>query len=273
MTDWRLAFIGAGNMASAMIGGLVKQGVDPARIIAADPNAESLARLARATGVTTTVDNRVALEESDVAVLAIKPQLMKQVLTPVSNLLKSREILLISIAAGIRSASLAEWAGDLPIVRCMPNTPALVSMGMTVLHANARVNAAQREQAESILGAVGQTRWTDDESLLDAVTAVSGSGPAYFFLVMEAMQAAAESLGLSPEAARQLVVQTARGAAELAANSEESAAQLRVNVTSPGGTTERALAVLEEAGLRQSFRQAITAACERSRELADQLGT
>lgn len=273
MTDWRLAFIGAGNMASAIIGGLVKQGFDPARIIAADPNAESLARLARATGVTTTVDNRVALEESDVAVLAIKPQVMKQVLTPVSGLLKARETLLISIAAGIRSASLAEWAGDLPIVRCMPNTPALVGMGMTVLHANARVKAAQREQAESILGAVGQTRWTDDENLLDAVTAVSGSGPAYFFLVMEAMQAAAESLGLDPEAARQLVVQTARGAAELAANSEASTAQLRINVTSPGGTTERALAVLEDAGLRESFVQAITAACDRSRELADQLGT
>jgi pyrroline-5-carboxylate reductase len=272
MSDWQLAFIGAGNMASAIIGGLVKQGFDPARIIASDPNAESLARLARATGVTTAIDNAVALEEADVVVLAVKPQVMKQVLTNASELMNKKKPLLISIAAGIRSNSLTRWAGALPVVRCMPNTPALVGLGMTVLSANASVTPEQRQRAESILAAVGQTRWTDDETLLDAVTAVSGSGPAYFFLVMEAMQAAAESLGLSPEAARQLVVQTARGAAELAAHSDESTAQLRINVTSPGGTTERALAVLESAGLREHFQAALTAACDRSRELADQLG-
>jgi len=272
MTVSQLAFIGAGNMASAIIGGLVRQGFDPVNIIAADPNAESLAKLARATGVTTTIDNSVALEHASAVVLAVKPQVMKQVLTPVSGLLGSNKPLLISIAAGIRAESLSAWAGPLPVVRCMPNTPALVGLGMTVLYANAAVTPAQREQAERILGAVGQTQWTDDEGLLDAVTAVSGSGPAYFFLVMEAMQAAAEQLGLSPADARQLVVQTARGAAELAASSPESTAQLRINVTSPGGTTERALAVLESAGLRDSFSKALAAACERSRELADQLG-
>lgn len=273
MSDSRLAFIGAGNMASAIIGGLIRQGFPAERISAADPSEAALARLAETCGIRTSTDNTETLNGADTVLLAVKPQVMKQVLAPLSGLLQQEKPLIISIAAGIRIDSLSHWAGaDLPIVRCMPNTPALIGQGMTALYANNAVSPAQHQRAEAILAAVGRTLWLDEEAQIDAVTAVSGSGPAYVFLLMEAMQAAGEHLGLNPAIARQLVQQTVLGSAGLAAGSAEPAAQLRRNVTSPGGTTERALAVLEAAGLRDTVQQALSAAANRSRELADQLG-
>jgi pyrroline-5-carboxylate reductase len=209
------------------------------------------------------------MEGADVVVLAVKPQVMRSVLEPLQSIAQKQRPLLVSVAAGIREASLNSWlGGNLPIVRCMPNTPALVQAGATGLYANPQVNKEQRSLAESILRTVGITLWFDDEAKLDTVTAVSGSGPAYFFLVMEAMQAAAESLGLKPDDAKLLVVQTALGAARLALESEQQPAELRKQVTSKGGTTEAALNQLNAGGLVPLFAEALKAAEERSKELA-----
>jgi pyrroline-5-carboxylate reductase len=214
-------------------------------------------------------DNTEALQGADVVVLAVKPQVMREVVEPLVAIAQRSRPLIISIAAGIREASLNQWlGGGLPIVRCMPNTPALVQTGATGLVANAQVSKAQRNLAESILRAVGITVWFEHEASIDAVTAVSGSGPAYFFLVMEAMQAAAQNLGMSVDEAQLLVVQTALGAARLALESGEPAAELRRKVTSKGGTTEAALKVLNDGGLPALFEQALQAAAQRSRELA-----
>lgn len=273
MTSPQLAFIGAGNMASALIGGLVKQGFAPERIVASDPMAAMLEKLQGVAPVRVTSDNAAAVAEADVVVLAVKPQMMKQVLQPLAVVLQQRKPLIISIAAGIEIASIARWlGGDLPIVRCMPNTPALVQLGATGLYANASVNAAQKQLADSILRAVGIALWVDSEALLDAVTAVSGSGPAYFFLVMEAMQAAGEKLGLAPAVAAQLTRQTALGAARMALDSDVDVAELRRRVTSPNGTTERAIASFENDDLRGAFERALIACNDRSQQLAKELG-
>ncbi len=205
--------------------------------------------------------------------LAVKPQVIRTVASEISAAVQARHPLIISIAAGIRSADLDRWlGGNTAVVRCMPNTPALVQSGATALIANARVSDEQRNLAESILRAVGLTLWLDDEQLMDAVTALSGSGPAYFFLIMEALQAAGVQLGLPEQTAQLLTLQTAFGAAKMALESDEDAATLRRRVTSPGGTTERALQTLENGGLRELIARALTAARDRSRELADQLG-
>jgi pyrroline-5-carboxylate reductase len=268
-----LAFIGAGNMASALIGGLVKQGFAPARITASDPHAPTLEKLQRVAPVTLTSDNLAAIAAADVIVLAVKPQVMKQVLQPLAATLQQKRPLIISIAAGIEIASIETWLGGaLPIVRCMPNTPALVQLGATGLFANAAVSAAQRELADSILRAVGIALWVDDEGQLDAVTAVSGSGPAYFFLVMEAMQAAGEQLGLSADTAKMLTLQTALGAARMALDADVDTAELRRRVTSPNGTTERAIQNFETDNLREIFVRALTVCRDRSQELARELG-
>ncbi|MDY0005533.1 MAG: pyrroline-5-carboxylate reductase [Spongiibacteraceae bacterium] len=274
MADPRIAFIGAGNMAASIIGGLVAEGFSAQSIAAADPSAESLARIQGVAPVRIATDNHSAVADADVVVLAVKPQVMRTVAEALAPALQAGKPLLISIAAGIEVASLARWLGpDLPIVRCMPNTPALVQRGATALYANAAVSAAQRELADRILRAVGIALWVDDEAALDAVTAVSGSGPAYFFLVMEAIQASGEALGLSPEVARQLTLQTALGAAQMAIASDVDAGELRRRVTSPNGTTERAVASFEDAGLRDIFLRALTACRDRSRELAQELGS
>lgn len=273
-TSSRLAFIGGGNMASALIGGLVAKGFAAERIVASDVLPESLERLRQVAPVQTTTDNETAIAAADVVVLAVKPQVMKQVLTPLAGTLQKRRPLIISIAAGIEIGSIEHWLGDtaLPIVRCMPNTPALVQLGATGLYANGAVSAAQRELAETILGAVGIALWLNDEAQLDAVTAVSGSGPAYFFLVMEAMQAAGEQLGLDPAVARTLTLQTALGAARMALDSDVDVAELRRRVTSPKGTTERAVASFEQDDLRGIFLRALTACRDRSQQLAVELG-
>jgi pyrroline-5-carboxylate reductase len=272
MLDINIAFIGAGNMAASIIGGLVARGFASANIIASDPYAESLQRLQQVAPVKTTQDNQQAVANADVVVLAVKPQVMRSVLADMSAAVQLRKPLIISIAAGIEIGSLDKWlGGGQAIVRCMPNTPALVQAGATALYANAQVSAAQREQADQVLTAVGMAVWVDDEKQLDAVTAVSGSGPAYFLLVMEAMQAAGEALGLSPELARQLTLQTALGSAQMALGSDVDAAELRRRVTSPGGTTHEAITVFEDNDLRGLFLKALTAARDRSETLAKEL--
>lgn len=276
MTDEKpkIAFIGGGNMARSIVGGLVcdQDGAD--RIWISDPSPDQLSTLsAQFPGVHTTGDNNEAVQSADLVVFAVKPQVMREVALDLQPAVQSRRPLIVSIAAGIRTRDLDRWLGDgLPIVRCMPNTPALVRSGATGLYANAAVNASQRDQAEAVMRAVGLTLWFDDENSLDAVTALSGSGPAYFFLVMEAMEQAGIQLGLSAEAARLLTLETAFGAAKLALESEDGAATLRQRVTSKGGTTERALTVLEEGGLQDLFERALRAAAQRASELAEQLG-
>jgi pyrroline-5-carboxylate reductase len=264
-----IAFVGAGNMAFSLISGLVAAGRAPERLRASDPVPAQLEPIARL-GVTTTTDNAAAVAGADAVVLAVKPQVMASV---VSGLDLAPDQLVISIAAGVPIAALERWTSPaLAIVRCMPNTPALLGAGMTGLYANARVNAAQREAAAAILAAAGKTLWVPEESLLDAVTAVSGSGPAYFFYLMEAMIEAGEALGLDREAAALLTLETALGAARMAREGSDPPARLRANVTSPGGTTERALSILDAAGTREAIARAVAGAAARAKELAEELG-
>ena len=268
-----IAFIGAGNMAGALIGGLLADGISPDRLIATDLSIEKCVSLHDATGIRTLQDNREAAAMADIVVLAVKPQVVRQVAEEIAETIRKRQPLVISIAAGIRCDSLQAWlGGGVALVRSMPNTPALIQSAASVLYATPQVDASQREQAESLLRAVGLTQWVEDEALMDAVTALSGSGPAYFFLVMEAMEAAAKTLGLPDETARLLTLQTAFGAARMALESSDSSAILRSKVTSPGGTTERAVAVLEEGGIRTLFQRALAAARDRSIEISADLG-
>jgi pyrroline-5-carboxylate reductase len=261
-------------MARSIIGGLLGASDHAPTIQVADPNPEQLAALReRWPEIMTGRDNAALAAAVDVLVLAVKPQVLGEVARGLAPTLATHRPLIVSIAAGVRTADLERWLGPgLAIVRCMPNTPALVCSGASALYANAATDAAQREAAERILRAVGVTVWCAEEQELDAVTALSGSGPAYFLLVMEAMEAAARKLGLSPEAARLLTLETAFGTAKLALESAEGAAELRAHVTSKGGTTERAVQTLEEAGIRKAFEDALEAAAHRSRELGDALG-
>jgi pyrroline-5-carboxylate reductase len=268
----RIGFIGGGNMASSIIGGLVASGMAAENIWASDPNADSLAKLREVAAVNTGSDNNALIAQVNVLILAVKPQIMKMVALDIAAAVKEHQPLVITIAAGVTGGSLAGWLGGNPaIVRCMPNTPALVRSGATGLYANKQVSTAQRQQATTILEAVGMALWVDNEAQLDAVTAVSGSGPAYFFLVMEAMQAAGRDMGLSDEVAKQLTLQTALGAAKMAIASDVDTAELRRRVTSPKGTTERAINILEDGGLRQLFADALDGARVRAEELAIEL--
>ena len=266
MTTPTIAFIGAGNMARSLIAGLVAD--LPLRV--ADPEPDQLNKIQQQwPSIFTSTDNLEVLKAAQVVVFAVKPQVMKPVAEALQALVQQTHPLIISVAAGIRVAALDQWlGGNLPIVRCMPNTPALVKCGATGLYANAQVSNEQRALAQRILEAVGIALWFDNEAHLDAVTAVSGSGPAYFFRIMEAMQAAGESLGLNPDASRQLVLQTALGAARLALESGVAPAELRQQVTSKGGTTEAALNVLNQGGLADLFHKALHAAAQRADELA-----
>lgn len=269
----KIAFIGAGNMAGALISGLLADGVPPDTLSATDPSAEKCAALAASTGIRTLQDNRIAAAEARTLVLAVKPQVLRGVAEEIAGVVQQHRPLVVSIAAGIRCASLQAWlGGNAALVRTMPNTPAMIQSGATALFATATVSAAQREQAETLMRAVGLTQWVDDESQLDAVTALSGSGPAYFFLVMEAMDAAARQLGLDAECARLLTLQTALGAARMALESSDPPDALRARVTSPGGTTERAVATLEDGGIRELFARALRAARDRSEEISAELG-
>ena len=272
MSQTRIAFIGAGNMASALIGGLIADGTAKDSIIASDPNTDQRSHLHDSYGICTVDNNAEAISDADVVVLAVKPQLLQQVCNELSSHLKDKHCLIVSIAAGIRCSTMSKWLNsDLPIVRCMPNTPAMLQVGATGLYATDNVSNEQRDQAERILRAVGITLWVNEEADIDSVTAVSGSGPAYYFLMMEAMQAAAEKLGLPAETAKLLTLQTALGAARMALESQDDPATLRQKVTSPGGTTERAILSFEENGLRDIFEHAMTAARDRSISLSEQL--
>jgi len=274
MNNPTIAFIGAGNMATALIGGLIADGTDPQTLIAADPDAERLQALAAGTGIRTLQENAAAVAQADVVVLAVKPQVLEAVARDLADAVQQHHPLVLSIAAGVRSDTLQHWlGGQVALVRSMPNTPAMLQAGATGLFATADVNEQQRDQAEKVMRAVGLTIWVEHEDLMDAVTALSGSGPAYLFLVIEAMESAAIGLGLPAETARLLTLQTALGAARMAMESQDDPATLRQRVTSPGGTTERALDRLEEDGLRELFRHALTAARDRSRELSRQLDT
>ncbi len=267
--DKKVAFIGAGNMAKALIHGLLEAGTNAADLCAADISESQLTPLAAA-GVRTSLDNQTAITSADVIVLAVKPQVLADT---VSALQLDESQLVVSIAAGIPMDTLQAVTGPTqPIVRCMPNTPALVGAGMAGLFANAHANASHRDAAQTLLAAAGEVVWVEQEHLLDSVTAVSGSGPAYFFYLMEAMIRAGEELGLSEAAATSLTLQTAYGAAKLAQSSSEVPAQLRRNVTSPGGTTERALDIMNEAGVADAIVRALHGAAKRSTELAEEFG-
>lgn len=273
MKQQALGFIGAGNMAASLISGLIADHYPADQIWVSDINEAALANLAERYGVHTTTRNIIVAEHSEILVLAVKPQILRAVVEELAGTLQSRRPLVVSIAAGISSASIDRWAdGHMPIVRCMPNTPAMVKTGATGLCANACVTDSQRSQAEAILRAVGLTVWVDEESQLDAVTALSGSGPAYFFLMMEAMEDAGVALGLDRATARLLSQQTALGAGRIAIESEDPPAELRRRVTSPGGTTERAIATFEEGGLSPLVARAMQAAAHRAAELSEQLG-
>jgi pyrroline-5-carboxylate reductase len=269
----KLAFIGGGNMAAALISGLTKRGLPPERVMVADPSQEQLQRVARDYGVQTAADNAGAVQGAEVVVLAVKPQQMRSVALGLAPHLASNRPLVISVAAGIPHASLARWFGpQVPVIRTMPNRPALNGFGATGLFAPAGVGAAYRALAETIMAAVSATVWVEHESQMDTVTAVSGSGPAYFFLFMEALEAAAHERGLPTEVAHRLTLETAFGAAQMARQSADSLATLREQVTSKGGTTAAALEVLNAAGLRAIVAHAVAAADRRSAELAAEFG-
>jgi pyrroline-5-carboxylate reductase len=269
----RLAFIGGGNMAAALIGGLTKRGLPAERLVAADPSHNALRRLAQGYGIAVTADNAEAVHGAEVVVLAVKPQQVRAVALGLAPHLSISRPVLISVAAGIPHAALARWFGPhVPVIRTMPNRPALNGFGATGLYAPAGVGAASRAVAEDVMAAVSATVWVEHESQMDTVTALSGSGPAYFFLFMEALEAAAQARGLPPEVAHRLTLETAYGAAQMARDSRDSLATLREQVTSKGGTTAAALEVLDAAGLRAIVAHAVAAADRRSAELAAEFG-
>ncbi len=273
MKNSTIGFIGGGNMAASLIGGIIAGGCDAASIHVSDPSAERCDWLSGQFGINVGSDNVALADACEVIVLAVKPQMLRPVCEGLAEVVRERKPLVISVAAGIRIADIERWlGGEAAVVRTMPNTPALLQSGATGLYANPQVSASQRELAEGIMRAVGLALWLDDEAQMDAVTALSGSGPAYFFLVIEVMQAAGEKLGLEADTARLLALQTAFGAARMALESPDDAATLRKKVTSPGGTTERAIGILEDGGLRGLFEQAMQGAATRAAELADQLG-
>ncbi len=273
MTEHRIGFIGGGNMARSLIGGLVNNGFPPDGLCVCDVLAERRSELQAAFGVRAFTDNNDVVRACDVLVLAVKPQALRPALGSIAKTVREVRPLVISIAAGVRLQDIQRWAGDgLPIVRVMPNTPALVRSGASALFANEHVSDSQRDVAESLLRAVGVTAWLKDEEQLDTVTALSGSGPAYFFYLMEAMEAAAVDLGLDHETARLLTLETAFGASKLALETHEAFAELRRRVTSPGGTTEAAIGVFDRQRMSATIAAGVAAAQQRSKELAAVIG-
>ena len=268
----KITFIGAGNMASAIIGGLIDSGVSPSDITATAPNESELTPLAARLGINTNTDNNAAVEDADVVVLAVKPQIMRSVCEAMRDNVQQQSALIISIAAGLDAATIDQWlGGNNALVRCMPNTPALVGIGASGLYANSAVSEEQRTLATQLMEAVGIVEWVAEESLLDAVTAVSGSAPAYFFLMFEAMEEAAVKLGLPAATARRLAIQTALGAATMAQRSDKDPATLKQNVMSPGGTTERAIQHMEDAQLRATIADAMQACAQRAEAMSKEL--
>lgn len=268
-----ISFIGAGNMATSLINGLITDGFDAKQIWASNLLQEKLHELKQQFKIHVSENNIDAAKHGDVIVLSVKPQLLKEVCLELAETIQKNKPLIISIAAGVREEDIARWlGGKIAIVRCMPNTPALINCGATALYANAWVNTEQKNLAESILRAVGITVWLEEEKLLDTVTAVSGSGPAYFFLLIEAMEKAAQNLGLPPKAAHLLITQTALGAARMVMESNQTPSDLRKQVTSPGGTTESAITYLEKHDMVTLLENAVRAAEQRADELASLFG-
>lgn len=272
MKETRIAFIGCGNMGRSLIGGLIANGHPPGLLVGADPDEGQRQQLASLFNIEVCASNREAARDARVIVVAVKPQRVSETLRELADLVTPQNSLVLSIAAGVRLATInAALGGGCAIVRVMPNTPALIQAGAAGLYAGEKVSDTQKELAEAIIRSVGIAIWLDKEEKLDVVTALSGSGPAYFFLQMEAMEKAAIKLGLQAEQARLLTLETAFGAAKMAMESQHDPAELRKQVSSPGGTTESALAVLLESGYLDMFDRAMHAAAERSREIAGQL--
>ncbi|MEJ5212122.1 MAG: pyrroline-5-carboxylate reductase [Burkholderiales bacterium] len=266
-----ITFIGGGNMASALIGGLLGRGFGPGQLRVVEPNPETAERLAQRYGVAVQAAPDAAILACDLVLLAVKPQQLRGVATGLAPHLAQQ--LVVSIAAGVRAADLSRWLGGYRrLVRAMPNTPAMVQAGITGLYALPEVTEAERRRAEDVLAAVGEVVWVAEEGEMDVITAVSGSGPAYVFYFMEALEEAAITLGLTETQARRLSFATFAGATRLAGASSEDVATLRARVTSKGGTTERALATMEAAGLKAIIAGAVRAAAQRARELGDELG-
>jgi pyrroline-5-carboxylate reductase len=265
-----IAFIGGGNMASAIIGGLIRQGTKPEQITVVEPFAETAAKLQLDFGITALPAAGPDLAQAQLVVWAVKPQMFNEAAVPVMP--HTRGALHLSVAAGIRTDSICRWVGTDRVVRCMPNTPALVGQGITGLFPCPSVTPADKALVEQVIGTTGQYLWVQEESHLDAVTALSGSGPAYVFYFLEAMTEAGAGMGLSAEQAYQLAVATFSGAASLAAASTESPEVLRQRVTSKGGTTYAAITAMEAAGIKASFVNAMQAAEQRARELGDEFG-
>ena len=265
-----IAFIGGGNMASAIIGGLIRQGMSPAQIEVVEPWEDARAALQLQYDLTAQAEAGAQLSRAALVVWAVKPQTFKDAAAQVRPF--TPDAVHLSVAAGIRSSSLVDWLGSERIVRAMPNTPALIGQGMTALYARPAISAAQRQQVEQVLSPTGQLLWVEDEVQLDAVTALSGSGPAYVFYFLEAMTQAGVEMGLSAAQAHQLAVGTFAGASELARRSNESPAVLRQRVTSKGGTTYAALQSMEADGIGQRVQNALRAAQQRARELGDEFG-
>ncbi len=269
MSNSKIAFIGGGNMARSLIGGMIATGISNQNISVSEPQADLRKRLNEDFGVSASEQNASVAKGADVIVLAVKPQILQEVVTPLGSLVAEARPLLISVAAGVTSSSIKRWVGGhSALIRVMPNTPALIGAGISALYACDNVSDDQRTLAEKIMAAVGKTIWIKEETLMDAVTAVSGSGPAYFFYVMQAIHDAAVGEGLDAQTARLLTLETALGAARLAVESTEDPGSLQAQVTSPGGTTEAAIDVLNNSGVRDTLQNAVSAARTRGGELA-----
>jgi len=268
----KTGFIGGGNMASALINGMLNNGINPANIYVADPDqAQQQALLALNSSINLYSDGAELLNDVDVLVLAVKPQIMQAVVEPIANQINS-DTLIVSVAAGVPIDKLTNWLGrEMAIIRCMPNTPSLVGCGASGLFANALASPAQKTAVETLLNTVGISAWLDSEAAIDQVIAVSGSGPAYFFYLMEIMQQAGTELGLPAELSQALTIQTALGAAQLASQSEDNPATLRDKVTSKGGTTAAAIELMQQQGMDETIRAAMQAAVTRASELADEI--
>jgi pyrroline-5-carboxylate reductase len=265
-----IAFIGGGNMASAIIGGLLRQGLPSAQLEVVEPFAPAREKLAEQFGIAAAADPGAALQRAALVVWAVKPQTFRDAAAQARA--HTQNALHLSVAAGIRSDSIATWLGTQRIVRCMPNTPALIGKGITGLYARAGVEAADQRLAEQVIATTGESLWVGNEAQLDAVTALSGSGPAYVFFFLEAMTQAGVEMGLAREQAYRLAVATFSGAAELARASDEPPQVLRQRVTSKGGTTYAAITSMEQDGLQALFVKALRAAQRRARELGDEFG-
>ena len=264
----KIVFIGGGNMASCLIGGMLANGIAREQVLVSEPGTDARQKLSQLHGIETTADNRAAAAQATLLVLAVKPQIMAAVTKELATALAHKPAV-VSIAAGIPLAALENWLGtEIALVRAMPNTPALVKSGATGLFANALLSEQQKQLVDQLFELVGYACWVEREALIDAVIAVSGSGPAYFFLVLEAMQKIGQELGLSKQTAEALSLHTAMGASRMALESDATAAELRQQVTSPGGTTQSAINSFEQQGLENTFRQAMTSAVDRAEQMS-----